>query len=231
MGLVHDPHPDPEAVGEDAELVERLRAEIAAEGPITFARFMERALYEPGHGYYRRPAAGPGFARRLRHGPGAAPDLRRRDRAAARAGLGRDGSSGPVRRHRGRRRHGCPRRRPARRPPRRGVAAPRRDPLPPGGTRGSPDRRAPGPPRDRRPGGSPRRRRDAGGPHRDRRRGRERGPRRAAGPPRRRPARRPPRALRRRRGRPIRLGRGRADHARARRRASTPRASSSRTAR
>ena len=62
VGLVHDPHPDPEAVGEDAELVERLRAEIAAEGPITFARFMERALYEPGHGYYRRPAAGPGFA-------------------------------------------------------------------------------------------------------------------------------------------------------------------------
>ena len=56
------PIPDPEAVGEDAELVERLRAEIAAEGPITFARFMERALYEPGHGYYRRPAAGPGFA-------------------------------------------------------------------------------------------------------------------------------------------------------------------------
>ena len=61
-GLVRDPHPDPEAVGEDAELVERLRAEIAAEGPITFARFMERALYEPGHGYYRRPNAGPGFA-------------------------------------------------------------------------------------------------------------------------------------------------------------------------
>ena len=27
---------------------------------MTFARFMELALYEPGHGYYRRPAAGPG---------------------------------------------------------------------------------------------------------------------------------------------------------------------------
>ena len=60
-GLVRDPHPDPEAVGEDDELVERLRAEIAAHGPITFARFMERALYEPRHGYYRRPIAGPGF--------------------------------------------------------------------------------------------------------------------------------------------------------------------------
>ncbi len=52
--------PDPEDVGEDAELVARLRAEIEATGPITFARFMERALYEPDHGYYRRPVAGPG---------------------------------------------------------------------------------------------------------------------------------------------------------------------------
>ena len=51
---------------------------------------MERALYEPGHGYYRRPDAGPGSRRRLPHGPGAAPDLRRGDRAAARAGLGGD---------------------------------------------------------------------------------------------------------------------------------------------
>lgn len=34
------------------ELVERLRDEIARNGPITFARFMERALYEPGLGYY-----------------------------------------------------------------------------------------------------------------------------------------------------------------------------------
>lgn len=34
------------------ELVELIRAEIEAEGPITFARFMQRALYEPGLGYY-----------------------------------------------------------------------------------------------------------------------------------------------------------------------------------
>ncbi len=54
--------PDPDAVGEDAELLAAIRAEIAREGPITFARFMERALYEPGHGYYRRPQAGPGLA-------------------------------------------------------------------------------------------------------------------------------------------------------------------------
>lgn len=34
------------------ELIDRLRSEIAAHGPITFARFMQRALYEPGIGYY-----------------------------------------------------------------------------------------------------------------------------------------------------------------------------------
>jgi SAM-dependent MidA family methyltransferase len=54
--------PDPETIGEDMALVEAIRAEIAAHGPITFARFMERALYEPGHGYYRRSDAGPGMA-------------------------------------------------------------------------------------------------------------------------------------------------------------------------
>jgi SAM-dependent MidA family methyltransferase len=47
-------------VGDEPELVDRLRAEIAAHGPITFARFMERALYEPGLGYYRKSQAGPG---------------------------------------------------------------------------------------------------------------------------------------------------------------------------
>jgi SAM-dependent MidA family methyltransferase len=52
--------PDPEAAGEDETLVDAIRAEISAGGPITFARFMERALYEPGHGYYRRGSPGPG---------------------------------------------------------------------------------------------------------------------------------------------------------------------------
>ena len=32
-----------------------IRAEIAERGPITFARFMELALYHPEHGYYSRP--------------------------------------------------------------------------------------------------------------------------------------------------------------------------------
>jgi SAM-dependent MidA family methyltransferase len=54
--------PDPEAVGEDADLVAAIRDEIEHDGPITFARFMARALYEPGHGYYRRADAGPGRA-------------------------------------------------------------------------------------------------------------------------------------------------------------------------
>jgi SAM-dependent MidA family methyltransferase len=54
--------PDPEAVGEDEALAEAIRDEIRREGPITFARFMERALYEPGHGYYRRAEPGPGRA-------------------------------------------------------------------------------------------------------------------------------------------------------------------------
>ena len=52
--------PDPEGVGEDAELAAALGDEIAATGPITFARFMERALYEPGRGYYRQTVPGPG---------------------------------------------------------------------------------------------------------------------------------------------------------------------------
>jgi SAM-dependent MidA family methyltransferase len=47
--------------GEPA-LVERIRAEISVDGPITFARFMELALYEPELGYYRVPAERPGRA-------------------------------------------------------------------------------------------------------------------------------------------------------------------------
>ena len=49
-------------VGSEPELVARIRAEIEAQGPITFARFMERALYEPELGYYRRKGYGPGRA-------------------------------------------------------------------------------------------------------------------------------------------------------------------------
>ena len=41
-------------------LVKELRAEIAANGPITLARFMEVALYDPDHGYYRTATRRPG---------------------------------------------------------------------------------------------------------------------------------------------------------------------------
>ncbi len=40
-------------------LVERLRTMIEADGPITFARFMETALYDPERGYYRAAEARP----------------------------------------------------------------------------------------------------------------------------------------------------------------------------
>ena len=47
-------------VPSDPVLLEAIRAEIAANGPITFARFMEIALYDPERGYYRGAAAKPG---------------------------------------------------------------------------------------------------------------------------------------------------------------------------
>lgn len=61
-GFRRQPLPDPESVGEDADLAESIRDEIRRDGPVPFARFMARALYEPGHGYYRRPEPGPGPA-------------------------------------------------------------------------------------------------------------------------------------------------------------------------
>ena len=61
-GRLHRALPDPDAVGEDEALATAIREEITQHGPITFARFMQRALYEPGHGYYRRAQAGPGLA-------------------------------------------------------------------------------------------------------------------------------------------------------------------------
>ena len=59
-GLRRDPAPDLDAVGQDEALVARIRDEIERDGPITFARFMELALYDPDGGYYRSEAARPG---------------------------------------------------------------------------------------------------------------------------------------------------------------------------
>jgi len=51
---------DLDLVEGDAELEASIRDEIAATGPMTFARFMEIALYDPERGYYRGAAARPG---------------------------------------------------------------------------------------------------------------------------------------------------------------------------
>ena len=55
LSLAPPPTADP---GEPA-LIELIRDEIHRNGPITFARFMERALYEPGLGYYATSADRP----------------------------------------------------------------------------------------------------------------------------------------------------------------------------
>lgn len=49
-------------VGEDADLVARIREEIARAGPMPFARFMALALYDPVGGYYHGAEARPGRA-------------------------------------------------------------------------------------------------------------------------------------------------------------------------
>ena len=60
VGIRRVPPPDLGSVVSDPVLVERIVAEIGRDGPLTFARFMELALYEPDHGYYRAPSARPG---------------------------------------------------------------------------------------------------------------------------------------------------------------------------
>lgn len=59
-GLRRIPPPDLAAVGQDEDLVRRIRDEIERDGPITFARFMDLALYDPDGGYYRSSDARPG---------------------------------------------------------------------------------------------------------------------------------------------------------------------------
>ena len=59
-GLRREPPIDLEEVGENDVLAARIRAEIEAAGPMTFARFMELALYDPDGGYYRGAEPRPG---------------------------------------------------------------------------------------------------------------------------------------------------------------------------
>jgi SAM-dependent MidA family methyltransferase len=58
--LRREPPTDLRDVGQDDALVERIRDEIRQGGPMTFARFMELALYAPEGGYYRAPETRPG---------------------------------------------------------------------------------------------------------------------------------------------------------------------------
>ena len=59
-GLRREPPIDLEGVGENDALAARIRAEIEATGPMTFARFMELALYDAAGGYYRGAEPRPG---------------------------------------------------------------------------------------------------------------------------------------------------------------------------
>ncbi len=54
--------PDPADAGQDAALVARIRDEIGRTGPMTFARFMDLALYDPDGGYYRAAERAPAAA-------------------------------------------------------------------------------------------------------------------------------------------------------------------------
>ena len=61
VGLRRPPELRPApAPGDEPELVAAIRAEIAAGGPMTFARFMALALYHPELGYYATGRRGPG---------------------------------------------------------------------------------------------------------------------------------------------------------------------------
>ena len=59
-GLRRQAPTDLSDVGEDAELLDRIRDEIRRTGPMPFARFMELALYDADGGYYRSAEARPG---------------------------------------------------------------------------------------------------------------------------------------------------------------------------
>jgi SAM-dependent MidA family methyltransferase len=88
------PAADIQAIEGDVALERIIRDEIATTGPITFARFMDLALYHPERGYYRSEAARPGRAGDFLTAPEAHPIF---GRSIARlaidtwAGLGRPG--------------------------------------------------------------------------------------------------------------------------------------------
>ena len=99
---------DPGSSDGDPRLVELIRDEIVscARQRITFARFMERALTEPGLGYYATSADRPTRDGRLPDRPGAAPVLRAVRGPAAGRHLGAAGLARTVHRPRVGRRSG-----------------------------------------------------------------------------------------------------------------------------
>ena len=221
-GLRRVPATDIDAVAGDPALEALIRDEIAAGGPMTFARFMELALYHPERGYYRAAAARPGRDGRLPDRARGPPDLRPRDRPPRRRRL--VGARPP-----GRftiREHGA------------GTGA-LAAALIDGLRTEAPElasASATGPSRSSRGASTRSRSRLEATPRGRRRRAdhrprdRERGPRRAADPPGRRDGRRHRRGLRRRRGRPARRRRGATPRRRRSPPGSTPRASRSPTA-
>jgi SAM-dependent MidA family methyltransferase len=82
-------------VPSDPELLAAIRAEIRATGPLTFARFMEIALYTPERGYYRGAAARPGRGGDFLTAPEASPIF---GRALARFARGVHAALGAPRR-------------------------------------------------------------------------------------------------------------------------------------
>ncbi len=84
MSRVILPEPPAELKQLSVALSERLRADIAAHGPLSFAVFMDRALYEPGLGYYSAGLHKLGAVRRFRHRAGTGGTVRRLSRPPGR---------------------------------------------------------------------------------------------------------------------------------------------------
>ncbi len=65
-------------------LLEQVRTEIDASGPLTFAQFMAIALYDPDHGYYRTAVDRPVRSGDFLTAPGDPPGVRGGGRPPAR---------------------------------------------------------------------------------------------------------------------------------------------------
>jgi SAM-dependent MidA family methyltransferase len=77
--------PPPIEPPSDPELLAEIRAEIERDGPLTFARFMTIALYDPERGYYRGPVPRPGRGGDFLTAPEASPIFGRTVAGFARA--------------------------------------------------------------------------------------------------------------------------------------------------